>query len=561
MVTSAISAVVVSRYLPQNIPAPPNKTHPKNGNSRESDRTAERQPQSSSLPSSSSTSLELPIAVPNVSDAKASEIFKQVKEYRRKIEVLLYMQEAVVNVMDFSRVLGIIVDCAYSIVPADRISVMVLSDDRKSMTVFVSKDVKSLSISSTKGVAGYVATTGLKLNIKDAYEDPRFDSSVDDEVGFKTESLVCVPILAGGGVVGVIQACNKKGGFDDEDERGLEALSLSAGSAIRKAQLYASAIRSNRKSNAILNVVRCRTSGASIPDLINVVTASTYNLLLAERVSVYLVDRIKGEIWICVSKDPSIAGLTLPIGRGISGQVAKDGKTINVKDCYTDDRFDGSCDKKTGFVTRSMLCMAVPGFDDESKPVAVIQAINKLGAKSFDDEDEEALSAFCNEVKMAMRGNFLEAALLKLESDQKRQTNIDGTSYLREFGYVMEDSASISATVSSTSSSNARRATWHSSESTTNVGTVFSHHAFFSALDPSDDEKPQTCAPPFTVELAIENFASPRSKCEFSARSRRNSPPHYPLHMTSPEFHFPPPPFPNLCPTAQCSEGTITVEN
>ena len=55
---------------------------------------------------------------------------------------------------------SIIVDCAYSIVPAERISVMVLSDDRKSMTVFVSKDVKSLSISATKGVAGYVGETG-----------------------------------------------------------------------------------------------------------------------------------------------------------------------------------------------------------------------------------------------------------------------------------------------------------------------------------------------------------------------------------------------------------------
>ena len=30
----------------------------------------------------------------------------------------------------------------------------------------------------------------------------------------------------------------------------------------------------------------------------------------------------------------------------------------------------------------------------------------------FDDEDEEALSAFCNEVKMAMRGNFLEGGVL-----------------------------------------------------------------------------------------------------------------------------------------------------
>ncbi|GMI12756.1 hypothetical protein TrRE_jg10957 [Triparma retinervis] len=426
VVASTISAAVVARYSQDRSSDPPSKTPP---GTKTTGTAGMQDPQSSSP--GAVTSLVLPLKVPDDVGDNAIEIFKQVKEYRRKIEVLLYMQEAVVNVMDFTRVLGIIVDCAYSIVPADRISVMVLSDDRKSMTVFVSKDVKSLCISSTKGVAGYVATTGLKLNIKDAYEDPRFDSTVDDEVGFKTKSLVCVPILAGGGVVGVIQACNKKGGFDEEDERGLEALSLSAGSAIRKAQLYASAIR---KSNAILNVVRCRTSGASIPDLINVVTRSTYNLLLAERVSVYLVDRIKGEIWICVSKDPSISGLTLPIGRGISGQVAKDGKTINVKDCYTDDRFDNSCDKKTGFVTRSMLCMAVPGFDDESKPVAVIQAINKLGAKSFDDEDEEALSAFCNEVKMAMRGNFLEAALLKLESDQKRQTHIDGTSYLREFG-------------------------------------------------------------------------------------------------------------------------------
>ena len=63
--------------------------------------------------------------------------------------------------------------------------------------------------------------------------------------GFATTSLVCVPVHAGGKVVGVIQACNKsnKLPFDAEDERGLEALSLSAGSAIRKAQLYAAAVR------------------------------------------------------------------------------------------------------------------------------------------------------------------------------------------------------------------------------------------------------------------------------------------------------------------------------
>jgi hypothetical protein len=174
----------------------------------------------------------------------------QVAEWKRKIEVLLYMQEAVVNVMDFERVLEIIVDVAYSIVDADRLSVMVLSDDRKSMTIFESKDAKALTISSTTGVAGYVATTGEKVNIGDAYADPRFSPNVDKSTKFETRNILCVPVVAGGKIVGVIQAVNKrpctrpeKGGggppapFDSDDERGLEALSLSAGSAIRKAQL------------------------------------------------------------------------------------------------------------------------------------------------------------------------------------------------------------------------------------------------------------------------------------------------------------------------------------
>ena len=374
-----------------------------------------------------------------------------LNDLRRKLEVLLYMQEAVANVSDLPRLLEIIVSVAYSIVDASKISVLILTDDKKHMTVFTSQDqmARNLMFPSSEGIAGYVATTGSKVNICDAQNDPRFNDSVDKATNYVTRSMLCIPIKAGGVIVGVIQALNKKGTapeplasspsspswpcFGTEDEQGLESLALSAGSALRKSQLYAIAVRSSRKSQAILNVVRSRTSGCTIPHLIKVVTESTYHLLLAERVSVYLVDRVQNEIWVCVSKDKHISGLTLPIGKGIAGTVAKDGLTINVKDCYSDSRFDRSCDISTGFKTKSMLCMAVPGFDDESKPVAVIQAINKLGALGasgtsgsmhsvgvFDEEDEEALSAFCNEVKMAMRGNFLEAALMKLESDAGR---------------------------------------------------------------------------------------------------------------------------------------------
>ena len=131
--------------------------------------------------------------------------------------------------------------------PAQRISVMVLSEDGKSMVVFASKDLKKISISSSKGVAGFVVKTGRKLNIADPYDDKRFDSSIDEEFGYKTTSLCCCPIVAGGKVLGVIQACNKVGGFHDKDEIALEALAFSAGNAIRKAQFYEISVRSTRK--------------------------------------------------------------------------------------------------------------------------------------------------------------------------------------------------------------------------------------------------------------------------------------------------------------------------
>ena len=63
------------------------------------------------------------------------------------------------------------------------------------------------------GIAGYVAKTGQLLNIADAYADPRFNRSVDQITGYKTKSILCMPIfLSPGIVIGVVQMVNKKTG-------------------------------------------------------------------------------------------------------------------------------------------------------------------------------------------------------------------------------------------------------------------------------------------------------------------------------------------------------------
>ena len=71
--------------------------------------------------------------------------------------------------------------------------------------------------------AGYVATTGVTLNIVDAYQDQRFDRHVDEDSlsGFKHRSILCMPIRnANGRIIGVSQLVNKTNGlpFTRNDE-------------------------------------------------------------------------------------------------------------------------------------------------------------------------------------------------------------------------------------------------------------------------------------------------------------------------------------------------------
>lgn len=89
------------------------------------------------------------------------------------------------------------------------------------------------------GIAGQVALTGEILNIKDAYSDPRFNRSVDAITGYKTESILCMPIFIRGSIIGVVQMVNKRSGyFTIEDQEAFEMFAVYCGLALHHAKLY-----------------------------------------------------------------------------------------------------------------------------------------------------------------------------------------------------------------------------------------------------------------------------------------------------------------------------------
>ncbi|KAI8803392.1 hypothetical protein BJ742DRAFT_683179 [Cladochytrium replicatum] len=116
--------------------------------------------------------------------------------------------------------------------------------------------------------------------------------------------------------------------------------------------------------------------------------------------------------------DGQITGqrLVLPLG-GIAGWVATTGQPLNLPDVYQDPRFNKEVDLRTGYRTKSMLCMPVLG--PSKKIVGVTNLINKKAFESdgkftvFTREDEELLSAFSLICGLALHKNFLLAEISK----------------------------------------------------------------------------------------------------------------------------------------------------
>jgi adenylate cyclase len=117
-------------------------------------------------------------------------------------------------------------------------------------------------------------------------------------------------------------------------------------------------------------------------------------ILDAERASLFLVDQERQELWLTVAReaDDEVTELRVPMGTGIAGHAARTGETVRIDDAYQDPRFNPEMDRRTGFRTRSILC--VPLRDGQGNVFAVSQLLNRGDGKPFDAEDERRFTEF-----------------------------------------------------------------------------------------------------------------------------------------------------------------------
>ena len=96
--------------------------------------------------------------------------------------------------------------------------------------------LKGKKLARGEGVAGWIAEYGESVIIGDVLHDPRFDSRIDALTGFRTQSIIGVPLKSGGRVFGVIELINKLNGeaFTAYELKILQTLADFAAIAIEK---------------------------------------------------------------------------------------------------------------------------------------------------------------------------------------------------------------------------------------------------------------------------------------------------------------------------------------
>lgn len=156
---------------------------------------------------------------------------------QERITALLDIIKSVNSGMGTASLIFTLTNRTPALVHAERCTVFMIDHGRSE--IYSMQGAVEIRLPITSGLAGAVATSGETLNIKDAYEDPRFNQEFDLKNKFRTKQVLVLPIKSADGerIIGVIQLINKQIGetFTDQDVDLLNIFLAIAGGILEQA--------------------------------------------------------------------------------------------------------------------------------------------------------------------------------------------------------------------------------------------------------------------------------------------------------------------------------------
>ena len=168
---------------------------------------------------------------------------------------------------------------------------------------------------------------------------------------------------------------------------------------------------------SLVKISRSITALTDIDELLKVIAEETKNAMQADRCTVFLWDKVSNELWskvaLGVGENQEIR---FPADKGLAGYVVQSGETLNITDAYSDPRFNPEVDTKTGYKTKTRLCM--PIMNNNREVIGAFQVLNKIDGV-FTKNDEDLLIAIGGSASIALENAQLFDRQLQMYHEQK----------------------------------------------------------------------------------------------------------------------------------------------
>ncbi len=167
------------------------------------------------------------------------------QEKIKRLEILIDTSMIFSSILDIDELLNTILRKAEEVMEAEASSIFRIDEDKQELYFVTArgekgKEAKEIRVPMGKGIVGWVAKHGKSLLVPDVTRDRRWFKGVDEKTKFVTRSIMAVPLVSKGKIVGVGEVLNKKGErhFDRNDLELFEALGNQIAIAIENASLY-----------------------------------------------------------------------------------------------------------------------------------------------------------------------------------------------------------------------------------------------------------------------------------------------------------------------------------
>lgn len=275
-----------------------------------------------------------------------------------------------------------------------------------------------------EGIVGMVAKDKKPIAIEDAYKDPRFNPSMDKRTGFKTKSLICVPLFVEDTLIGTLEVINKTNDriFNDADLEYLVSLSEVAATAIQNANTKDSLDKRILELSLLYEFEKLSVSEKSLNELGKWMLHRVLEYLGASSGTIYLANPAKQELGILAAKgipEEAYDQIKVPYGKGVSGWVAEKKESLLIHNLDMDPRYN----KLSPYRFESKSLISAP-LIYQNELLGVISINNKLSGYAFQHSDLDLLTNIAARLSNTIKNAQLFHQIVDTGKELSRAKNI-----------------------------------------------------------------------------------------------------------------------------------------